>query len=204
MKIMEREDVVGRSTDRRSRPVIVVLLAALIVVAVAVGWLALRGDDDRSPTDVVQDLAAAMRTDDMDLLAETTAFGDTNFLEWQIGWNAQPVFSDITENTVGEGMTRVSATVTYGDESFYSQVLGTTLTTTLRGTVYEDGTFSGSDWPPPTGLTTVESELHTWITENRPELEDRMFGADAYGILFSRESGELRIEVLDEFMASRS
>ena len=204
MKIMEREDVVGGTTDRRSRSMIVVLIAGLLVVAVAVGWLAFRGDGDKSPTDVVQDLATAMRNDDMDLLTETAAFGATEFYEWQIGWNAQPVFSDIIENQAGEGMTRVNATVTYGDESFYSQVLGTTLTTTLRGTVYEDGTFSVPGWAPPTGVTTVDSELHTWITENRPELEDRMFGNDAYGILFSRESGELRLEVLDEFMASRS
>jgi hypothetical protein len=73
----------------------------------------------------------------------------------------------------------------------------------VSGVVNEDGTVDISQWPAPPGLTTVEAELRTWVEATRPELVDEMFGYDYSGIHFSRRSGELRIEVLDDFLASR-
>ncbi len=58
-------------------------------------------------------------------------------------------------------------------------------------------------WPPPDGLTTVERELRPWVEANRPDLVDEMFGSDYAGMRWSRRSGELRMEVLDDFLASR-
>ena len=110
-----------------------IALVAIVILAVAgVGaWLLLRGGE-KTPTDVVQDLAIAMREDDMNLLTDTVGPEDNGFVEWQIGWNAKPSFSDITESDALDG-TWINANVTYSNDSFYSQVLGRTLTTTLTG-----------------------------------------------------------------------
>jgi hypothetical protein len=143
----------------------------------------------------------------MDKLAELFGFDDVEateyrFVEWHLGFNAQPEFSDVVETPTVGGRTNFRGTVTYGDDSFYSQAVGETLTTTLSGFVREDGTVYVSSWPPPDGLATVDAELRTWVEANRPELVDEMFGNDYSGIRFSRRSGELRMEVLDDFLAS--
>lgn len=183
---------------------IMAIIIVLMVAAVAGGWWLFRGDSEMSATDVLQNMATAMRDDDMDLLTETVGPDDDGFLEWQIGWNAQPVFSDVTETELSADLTRVNATVTYGDDSFYAQVVGKTLTTEVTGTVDQAGIFEGSSWQPPRELMMADLELRNWIKENRPELEPRMFDCDEFAcLLFTRESGELRMEVLDDFMASR-
>ena len=120
-----------------------------------------------------------------------------------IGWDAEPEFTEIVETGSGSGRTNFAAVVTYSDDSFYSQAIGETATTTLRGWVDEEGTVYVSSWPPPDGLTTTEGELREWVQANRPELFDEMFGSDYAGIHFSQRSGELRMEVLDDFLASR-
>jgi hypothetical protein len=183
------------------------VLAVVVLAVVAGGWLLIR-DDDKTATDRVQDVAAAMRNDDMDRLVEILGFEDTDstdyrFIDWHIGWNSQPVFTDVVETPLEGGRTSFRATATASDNSFYSQALGQTTRSMVSGRVNEDGTVHISAWPAPPGLTTVEAELRTWVEANRPELVDEMFGFDYSGIHFSRRSGELRTEVLDDFLASR-
>ncbi len=188
-------------------------LAVVVLAVIAGGWLLFR-NDEKTAADHVQDVATAMRNDDMDELVEMLGFANAQqieyrFIDWHIGWGAQPEFSDIL--FAGSGTNTFAATVTYGDDSFYTQAVnsltsqteGTPLTTTVTGFVDDDGEVSISSWPPPDGLTAVEAELRPWVEANRPELVDEMFGGDFSGIQFSRRSGELRLEVLDDFLASR-
>lgn len=188
-------------------------LAVVVLAVIAGGWLLLR-NDEKTAADHVQDVATAMRSDDMDKLVEILGFDNVQqveyrFIDWHIGWGAQPEFSDVV--VAGSGTNTFAATVTYGDDSFYTQTVnsltsqteGTPLTTTVTGFVDDDGEVSISSWPPPDGLTAVEAELRPWVEANRPELVDEMFGSDFSGIHFSRRSGELRLEVLDDFLASR-
>ena len=59
-------------------------------------------------------------------------------------------------------------------------------------------------YPPPAGLQQVEAEFKAWVTSARPELEDDLFGSpNLFGIEMSKETGELRMQLLEEFMASR-
>lgn len=211
MKTME-STTAAEPVGRRGYGVIAAL-AVVVLAVIAGGWLLLR-NDEQTPADHVQDVAAAMRNDDMDKLTEILGFSNEQqveyrFIAWQIGWGAQPEFSDI--DVAGSGTNTFAGTVTYGDDSFYtqavnsltSQPVGTPLTTTVTGFVDDDGEVSISSWPPPDGLTTVEAELRPWVEANRPELVDEMFGNDFSGIHFSRRSGELRLEVLNDFLASR-
>jgi hypothetical protein len=181
---------------------LIALLAVVVLAGAGVGtWLLVRGD---GPTGigVIQDYAAAMRADDMasvDGFDATTV--DGGFIEWQIATRAEPVFSDCSEvdSTLP---TTVTCTVTYGPDYFYGRVLGETLTTSIAGRVDEDGVSIGP-WPPPLGLTNADYQFRTWVRDAHPELEDQMWGPPGYlGIKMTRESGELRMQLLDEYLAS--
>ena len=196
-----------QAVGRRRFGLIAALAAMVLVIATVSGWLLLRSDE-KTAADRLQDVTAAMRNDDMTELAEIFGFDDTDstnyrFLDWHIGWEANPEFTDVVETPGTADRTRFTATVTYDDGSFYSRALNQTLTTTISGYVNEDGTIDVSGWPPPNGLTTVEGELRSWIDASRAELHDELFGSDYSGMRWSRRSGELRMELLEDFLASR-
>lgn len=182
---------------RNRKTGLVVALAVVVLAAAGAGtWLLVRGGE-KTPTDVIQDFAAAMRADDMESVEGFAGSDDVGFIEWLIGMKAEPVLTDCVENN-----TYVSCDVTFGDEFFYSVVDGETKTSTLGGFV-RDGVFEGDSWPPPAGLATTEASLRTFVQEVHPELEDQMFGNDYAGVRMDRTSGELRMQVLDEYLAWR-
>lgn len=195
----------SRSSWRGLMPLIAVVVVTVVGLG---GWLLLR-DGDRTPTDVVQDVASGIRNDDVALLEEVSGTDVLWFYEWQIALRAEPEFTDCTETAVGDsGTTRVACTVTTGDDFFYTQVAGEPFTTTIKGIVQADGTFSGTSYPPPRGettdLVTIEAELRQWVQDVYPDLEDDLYGSPGYiGLKMTRESGELRMDLLDEFVASR-
>lgn len=197
----------GRSSWRGLMPLIAVVVVTIVGLGV---WLLLQ-DGDRTPTDVVQDVATAMRNDDMTLLEEVIA-DDVNlwFFEWQIALRAEPEFTDCTEQVYEDtGTTRLACTVRAGDEFFYTQIADEPFTSTISGTVGEDGTFLGSSFPPyrseTTNLEAIEAEFRTWVQATYPDLEDDLYGGNPgyIGLKMTRESGELRMDLLDEFLASR-
>ncbi|NNE94862.1 MAG: hypothetical protein HKN24_02425 [Acidimicrobiales bacterium] len=195
----------AEAPTRRWRYRLYIALATVVLVVLG-GWFLL--SDEKSATDHVQDAAAEMRGGDLNKAAEIFGLDDVEssdyrFVAWHIGWDAEPVFSEIVESQGSGDNTNFTGVVTYGDDSFYSKAIGETAATTVRGWVDEDGTVFVSSWPPPDGLTETEAELRPWVEANRPELVAEMFGSDFGGIHFSQRSGELRMEVLDDFLATR-
>ncbi|NNF69625.1 MAG: hypothetical protein HKN01_07615 [Acidimicrobiia bacterium] len=205
MQVTDRRvetEIPGIEPPRRSRIGIVVLVVVLVAASIG-GAVWILNDEERTAIDVVQDLATAMREDNTALLQEV--FGVSNsFIEWQIALELYPEFTDCSELPLSTGGTRVGCAVTYDINGFYPKVLGRGMTTTISGVVGDDGYLTGTSFPPPAGLLGIESELRTWVQEVHPELEDQLYGSPGFfGIKMTRESGELRMQLLDEFMASR-
>lgn len=152
-----------------------------------------------TPIDVIQRLARAMREDDAALLMETVGGEDPWFIEWLTALRAEPEFTDCTENE-----SAVSCRVSFGDDFFYTRVLGEPQESTISGAAH-DGEFVGRELAPPTGIMTAEAELRTWVQQNHPELEEQLYGTPSHvgGIKMTHESGELRMQLLDEFLESR-
>jgi len=70
--------------------------------------------------------------------------------------------------------------------------------------VDEEGLFTGTSWPPPAGLTAIDAEFRDWIKATHPEMESQMWGGSGFlGIKMTRESDQLRMQLLDEYLASR-
>ena len=187
-----------------SRRTLIALLVIGIVVAIAiVTWLLVRGGGEQSATDVTQEYAAAMRADDMESVAgfdADTAMG--GFIEWQIALKAEPTFTDCTE-IVGASATSVTCVATAGDEYFYTVIAGEQASTTVSASVDGEGVLTGTSWPPPPRLAEIDAEFRDWIKATYPDLESEMWGGPVLGIKMTRESGELRMQLLDEYLASQ-
>ena len=179
--------------------VIVVLAVALIVT-----WLLVRGGGEKSATDVIQDYAAAMRADDMGSVPGFDATSPLGgFIEWQIALKAEPTFTDCSE-IVGASNTLVTCVVTAGDEYFYAIIAGEEMTSMVSASVDDEGVVRGREWPPSPGLATIDREFRDWVEATHPEMESQMWGgANVLAIKMTRESGELRMQLLDEYLASR-
>ena len=211
MQVTDERTAVGvpgietiRPPRRAGRTVLIlVLIAALIGGGL---WVILQGDE-KSPTEVVQDFAQGIRDGDTALLREILGpegYESQRFLtDWLTALEASPRFTDCSALPAGD-RTRVACAVTYGDTFFHAQVLDTELTGTITGMVDQDGVLSVASFPAPAGLTQVEAELGTWVRSAHPELEDDLYGSpNMLGIEMSTETGELRMQLLDEFVASR-
>jgi hypothetical protein len=204
MQATEERPTIPPVRARRRTGLIASLTVLVLAVAAVVAWLVVRGGGEQTATDVVQDYAAAIRADDMASVAgfdPSTVEG--GFIEWQIAMSLEPVFSDCTE-IVGASNTLVTCSVTAGTDYFYAVIAGEEMRSTVSGSVDDDGVYTGTSWPPPAGLTTIDSEFRDWVKATRPELENQMWGSPGYlGIKMTRESGELRQQLLDEYVASR-
>jgi hypothetical protein len=203
MQTIQERTTIQPAPPKARRTGLMALIVVLIVAAAGITtWLLVRGE--QTATDVAQDYAAAMRADDMDSVAgfdASTVMG--GFVEWQIAMKLEPSFTDCAE-TVGASTTRVSCTVTAGDDYFYTVISGTEMATTISGNVDDDGVLTGQSWPPPSGLVANDIEFRNWVKGAHPEMESQMWGLPGYlGLKMTRESGELRMQLLDEFLASR-
>jgi hypothetical protein len=116
---------------------------------------------------------------------------------WQIAYlGFDPIFSDCA------GSGSVGCGLSYGEDYFYSAVLGYNVTGTMSVQVGNRGEFIITSWPFPSEVIRVEADLRTWVRATHPELEVRMFGNDAYGVFkFSEEAARLHAQYLDEYMA---
>ena len=169
----------------------------------------------KTPIDFVQELAAAMRDDNVDKV-NVFLEPDSSFREavvWSMALKAEPTLSDCT--LYGPAGDRVVCDLTFGSHYFYSHVLGETLTTKF-GIWVEDGRVwvSDFDFPvgdTPDGIRVAEAEFRSWAESNRPDLDDQIFvGFDEMSdpdhafLMFPPDhaSGEVRMELLDDFMAS--
>jgi len=201
--MLETQEKATTLPERESRRNGLVALLVIVILAAAAGgiWLLLRGGE-QTPTDVIQDYAAAMRADDMESVAGFDPNTiDGGFIEWNIALKAEPTLTSCTE-TSGTATTRVSCALTYGDEYFHAVIAGEEATSVMGGTVDDEGVFAGSTWPPPAGLTAIEAEFRDWVKATHPEMENQMWGAPGYlGLKMTRESGELRMQLLDEYLA---
>jgi hypothetical protein len=207
---IERPAPVESSRTPGRRGLVAVLAVVVVVVVGFVVWaMTSGGDGEKTSIERVQDLVAAMRDDDVDKVTEL--LGDQephNALMWSMGLDAEPTFSECSSTAYGVEADRVTCAVTFGEDYFYSRVLGETLTCTFSAFLVDDVVLVRLGTPlgeTPRGVVDVEAAFQSWVRENRPELDDLpmyiwqeyQLGGDAHA------SGELRIELLDEFMASR-
>ncbi|NNC91921.1 MAG: hypothetical protein HKN80_05470 [Acidimicrobiia bacterium] len=203
--MQDLEERTSTEPVHESRRTGLVAMLAIIVLAAAavVTWLLVRGGGEDTATDVIQEYAAAMRADDMESVAgfdADTAMG--GFVEWQIALQAEPTFTDCTE-IVGPRATSVTCVAAAGDEYFYTVIAGEQAITTVSGSVDEEGVLTGTSWPPPPRLQAIDADFRDWVKVTYPDLESRMWGGPVLGIKMTRESGELRMQLLDEYLAWR-
>jgi hypothetical protein len=205
-----------RPQKRKWAPALAVLVAiAVVAVGFAIYALTIDGDEGAPPVtqpagiegiDAINAFAAAIASDD---LANLPGFADGSELdrglvEWHAVLQADPVLSECQQNPFSEGLVTVRCTVTYGDDYFHNIVTGETMTSYISGRVDAEGIFSGAQWPPPDGLVGAEADFRAWVQQAHPELEDRMWGGLGYlGITMNRDSGELRMQLLDEYLAAQ-
>ena len=128
---------------------------------------------------------------------------DVPFLEWMIGLDPEPQFTDCEVTSQSPNGSDVRCSVEYSPDSFFVKTLGVQ-PLTFAARITPDGALIVQGWPPPPGLSAIGTEMRTWIATTYPELEDRMFGTQGYaGFLFTREAGELLNQYVDEFLASQ-
>ena len=210
MKVMERAPTEVVVDAKRRHGPIALIAVVVLALAAAGGWLLLSGDDTTTPTDTMENVAAAMRADDVDevnAIMSRHAGADqllwTELMLWNMGLQAEPVLSDCVERGP-DTSTFVVCELVFGEDYFYSQVTGDTLTSTLSANVDDNGILAVSGFPAPSGLRSVENALRPWVEQNHPELYDQMFDEQGYQyIRMDHLSGELRMQLLDEFMATR-
>ena len=183
---------------------IALLAVGVVAVVGVVAWLLVGGDEEQSATDIAQDFAAAMRAGDLEAvpgLDPDLTSVDAVFIDWMMALEIEPTFTDCTE-IVGVSNTRVNCTVNHGDEYFHAVIAGREMPHPVYGSVSAEGVFTLQNWPPPDGLVEIEAEFRDWVKEAHPELEDQMW--TGLGLKGTQESGELRMQLLDEYLASRS
>ena len=190
----------------RRAGLIALLAVGVVAVVGVVAWLLVGGDEEQTATDIMQDFAAAMRADDLEAvpgLDPDLTSVDAGLIEWLIALELEPTFTDCIEGVLGSE-TLVGCTVNHGDEYFHAVIAGREMPQEIYGSVSAEGVFTREDWPPPDGSLEIEAEFRDWVKEAHPELEDQMWGPPGYlGLKMTRESGELRMQLLDEYLASR-
>ena len=179
----------------------------MAAVAVAVVTLGEEDVADRDPVTIVAEFEDNIRAGDLQALIAGAVDADTDveFVEWMIGLDADPRFTNCNVTRQTSNGSDVRCSVQYDPDSFFVKTLGEQeLSFAARTT--PDGKITVQGWPPPPGLGTVAFEMQAWIQTAHPELEDRMFGiGQGYaGLIFSREAGELLNEYVDEFLASQA
>lgn len=187
----------------RWTPVVVIFLVAAVMAVLGFAAMFLLGGDDPTPTEVAEDLAAAVRDGDEGRIEELVAHsGERRFYRWLVSVEAAPVFSNCAEDSPrADGSVPVACDVAFGETFFYSRVLDTTLTTTVSGVIDTDGRWSGSNFPPPAEVVPAELELKRWVQRNRPELVDDMFSSGV-GLRFTEEAGAMHMDILEDYLAA--
>jgi hypothetical protein len=121
-----------------------------------------------------------------------------DFLDWNLALDTDPVFSDCEETTTG-----VRCRAAMGESWFFSSLAGENLVLTVTARIEEGNVLNVETWPPSMDVTAGERAFRTWIRETHPELEDRMFGEVLGMFKFTTEAGELHMQYLEEYLASR-
>ncbi|NNC40736.1 MAG: hypothetical protein HKN95_08590 [Acidimicrobiia bacterium] len=185
------------------RPILVVVAVA-ILGAVAVGTSLVMDEGSgiepiTSAEGVYERVAAALEEAEPAGFANVTHGSGVvlpSLMGWQINMlRLDPVFS----NCIGTNV--VTCDLTYGEDYFYSVVLGSNVEGSITVEIAADETFRITQWPFPEDVKQVEYDLRAWVQATHPELETRMFGNDAYGVFkFTEEALRLHADHLEEYM----
>lgn len=168
-------------------------------------YLAYLADPSLRPEDVLQRLSVALGEAGPDYAGlEPAGFvlgfeGGEYFLPTQLALGMDPTFHDCEAIDGLLAACRVSMGETY----LYSIISGTPVETTVRVQAPRDGTFQITGWPPTVEMWDAEYSLRSWIRSTYPELVEPMFGPSAGIFLFTEESAQLHMDVLDEYLADR-
>lgn len=179
-----------------------VIVASITALVLLVGQGGEQEITQPAPIEAVQSWVAYMRADDIEAMIAASPPGqfDREFIEWQIGHQAKPEFTECRITGESTNGAFVTCDVTYSDEYFFSQLLGERATTTFSALVSPDGLVLAQDWPNPSGAALVIPDFQTWIAANHPELEDTIFGNGFAGLTFSREGAEASMQYIDEYL----
>ena len=179
-----------------------------IVVAVA-AVVAMQLTDEESlvagqPPGTLEDFVTAVQDGD----AEAAVILGGNqlaapFLEWII---ALDLSGAEFRNCKLRDSLRTTCSVSAGPNWFYSRIVGHPMWSTFSTRVLDDR-LHNTMWDTPPGLVDADAEFEAWVIERYPERYATMFApADVFApgnIRFGTESGLARMELLEEFLASR-
>lgn len=194
MTLMTERPVPARPKGRSGLWIALAILLAVIAVAGTAWWLA--------RSDVTDDYAAAFEAGDyeaaVELIHEDSLPVWDGVTEWLMATgaddlrfeNCEPV--EFTSNHVCD--------VTFGENWIYNRASAEPIVSRM---VYEeiDAQLRIVDWPAPDSLMALDAELRDWVEENHPERVDEMWTFTA--TIWNREGGEARMDVAEEWLASR-
>ena len=96
----------------------------------------------------------------------------------------------------------VDCQTTMGTSHFFEQIHGQNVESRFSAAL-EDGLIVNPTWPAQLADLTADAEFRNWAQETHPELSDVMFDASPSGIIFTEQSGQSRMQLLPEYLASR-
>lgn len=176
----------------------------------------LTADGERPAIDILEEYFAAIRAGDMARVTEMSLPGlqrDLFWVEYQSALGIEPELSDCSALPASEASATVVCQTTAGDDYFYTRIAGQPLFSSIRASVTAEG-LDAAQWPwysapesssENTSLA-IEGDFRAWVQAVYPELEDDLYtsGGESFdGIATNRESGELRVQLLDEYLTSR-
>lgn len=128
-------------------------------------------------------------------------FWDLDFWEF-VSILEKPELTDCQVGNETADGSEINCIWVIGEGTWWTQVLGAQVTTGFWAAVDTDGVLTRMTARPPPGYVQAELDFREWIRATHPEDEDRMFGKDYAEVFrFSKESAELHMQHLDEYLA---
>ncbi len=209
---------------RRLVPVLVAAAAVIAAIVVAAIWTSAQNDEPdvlNQPTEqttppveegppvmtvaegeaVVGSFVDALQTGDAGTARALVTFDGgvgPDWLGWLIALDTTGVeFFDCTYEPGS-----ATCQTTMGSGWFYERIHGQNVENKFTFTL-ENGLIVGLTWPGQLTDMAAEHAFRTWAQETHPELDEVMFDASGgFGAVFTEESGQARMQLIDEYLAS--
>lgn len=191
------------STSTTTQPTTTVATTTTTTVATTTTMPVVTDDEEKIAYRSVQEFAETLRQGDMEaaaaFLGPEIGFFDIEFWEWNSIIEKVEFVDCQVLNETADG-SEINCTWLGDEDAWFSLVLGQPqLTSNFWAAVDTDGVLTEISSPPAPGVKQAESDFREWIRATHPEDEDRMF--DRAEVRFSKESAELHMQYLDEYLA---
>jgi hypothetical protein len=192
------------STSTTTQPTTTVATTTTTTVATTTTMPVVTDDEEKVAYQSVQEFAEHLRQGDREAAAAFLGPGigyfDIDF--WESVWILdKPEFTDCQVFKETADGSEINCTHVIGEDSFTSLVLGEQVTVNFWAAVDTDGVLTKISSTAPPGTLQAERDFREWIRATHPEDEDRMFGNDAEVFRYGKESAELHMQYLDEYLA---